>query len=1472
MLLVLFIILVIAFSLPAVQTKAGQWTTSYLNDTYNTEISIDKIHVSYSGAVSLENALALDHRKDTVIFVKNLETSIISFGDMLAGQPDLGTVTLDGLYLNMHRYKEDSRDNLSLFIAKFGTSSTKSTQPFILEASTLNVTNSRITIYDETLKYPESFTAKNLNLQVSDFKIDGSDITAAIDSSSFLLHTGVMKDQNGVKDIIVRDLKANFKYSNTQIHAANLEIETAGSKLIGDLKFNYRIQDFSDFTNKVDWDFQIDQSQIATNELRFFYDELIKTETVDLSGHMTGNLNNFWVREMNATALDIAIDGDMHFLNVVDNLDDFFIEGTFKQLRVNSNDLKSFLPNILGNTLPSQVDLLGTINARGYASVNANTVVSKLKGSSRKGSFDTDLVLTEIRSSKPGYNGKVIVEDLDIGALLGIAELGKATLNLNIKGRGFNPDDLNTNINGGVINIEYNGYKYRNIKIDGTLKKPLFDGRLEINDPNINMTFNGLADLSENINKYDFKASIKYADLNAINIFKRDSIAILKGDIIMAMNGTTINDAYGFVEFKDASYKNNNQEYVFQDFKIVSSFDEAVRKITINSPDIIEGELSGIFNVEEIPELFKNAIGNVYTNYRSETVTKDQYLDYEFQIYDKIVDLFFPDIDLGENTTLKGQVASNEAQFKMTFRTPEIKLFDDIKLDKVNVQINNQNPLFNTYIKIDNVKNGVYDVDDFKLINITNKDTLFFRTEFVSEERSDDKYNLSFYHTVNDNNESVVGIRKSDVKFQGKRWFLNNNDKQVQLIFDHNFKKFRLDTLVFKHANEFITLAGDINGKDNKDLHLDFKNVRISSLTSPIDSLKMRGLINGALDLNQNNGKYAPTSDFTVSDLEVNDTPLGDFEMIIAGNDDLTRYKVSAQLKDDVKRTLWANGTVNTAGAQSTINVDVNFNEFNLVALSPLGGEVIDNIRGYATGEIGVGGLLIEPNLSGGIILNDGGLNIPYLNTDFDFEQNSEITVSTDLFNFNTIELTDTKYGTKGKLSGVIKHKNFGFWELGLDLKSQNLLVLDTELTPESLYYGTAFIDGTASISGPTDKLFIDVKATTQDGTIFKVPLNDAESLGDNSVVYFLSPEEKQARISGNGIRVKEISGLELRFNLKVTPLAEVEITVDQENGSYLRGSGAGNLLLEINTLGKFNMYGDFIVYDGIYNFKYAGIVNKEFDIQPGGTVDWNGSPIEANIDVSATYKTQANPAILLDNPNINAQIPVEVVTTLEGNLSFFDPEFEIKFPNANSVVTSELQYRLEDKAQRYLQAMSLITGGTFYNPNSIGQNAVTGNLVESLSGIVNDLVGNKEGDIQFGVNYEASERNPNSDLQRSDRFGVTVSTQISDRVLINGKLGVPVGSTSATERAVIGNVEIEFLLNEDGSLRLKIFNREDNLQQIGQEEGYAQGIGLSWSVDFDTIKELYQKIFKKEMLLEQSQNKQNIATDINSSPVKFGN
>ena len=51
-------------------------------------------------------------------------------------------------------------------------------------------------------------------------------------------------------------------------------------------------------------------------------------------------------------------------------------------------------------------------------------------------------------------------------------------------------------------------------------------------------------------------------------------------------------------------------------------------------------------------------------------------------------------------------------------------------------------------------------------------------------------------------------------------------------------------------------------------------------------------------------------------------------------------------------------------------------------------------------------------------------------------------------------------------------------------------------------------------------------------------------------------------------------------------------------------------------------------------------------------------------------------------------------------------------------------------------------------------------------------------------------------------------------------------------------------LLNEDGTLRAKVFNRENTIRNFGEEIGYTQGVGLSYNVEFDTFKELLQIIF----------------------------
>jgi len=283
---------------------------------------------------------------------------------------------------------------------------------------------------------------------------------------------------------------------------------------------------------------------------------------------------------------------------------------------------------------------------------------------------------------------------------------------------------------------------------------------------------------------------------------------------------------------------------------------------------------------------------------------------------------------------------------------------------------------------------------------------------------------------------------------------------------------------------------------------------------------------------------------------------------------------------------------------------------------------------------------------------------------------------------------------------------------------------------------------------------------------------------------------------------------------------------------------------MEINTNGKFNIWGDFITFDGIYNFKNLGVIDKKFNLKSGGSIVWDGNPLEAQMNLEAIYDVPggANPAILLDNPSFNKKIPTEVLIRLEGNLLKPDnPVFEINFPNTSGIVASEINYRLADPQRSQLQALSLLSQGIFINEVSVSMEGITNNLYQKASDIFSDLIGEENDKLKVGIDYLQGDKSVLLDIATEDRLGFTLSTKISDKILLNGKIGVPVGGLEQT--LVVGNVQIDFILNDEGTLRAKVFNKENEFRYIGDELGYTQGLGISYNVDFETFKELINKI-----------------------------
>ncbi|WP_445715678.1 translocation/assembly module TamB domain-containing protein [Flavobacterium sp.] len=1409
----------------------GRYATNSINKSYGTNISIGKVAITPFGSVKLGDVLVLDHHKDTLFYIKKLNTSILSFKKIYdPGHPYLKDVVLHGMDVRIVNYKNEDYTNLDKFIDAFDDG-TPSSGKFRMKANKMTVFNSRFQYIDHNLQTPKMLDFNQLNGKIEDFFIKGANVTTFIDKLSFKDHRG----------LLVENITSNFTYTKKNILLEQLEMKTALSEMKGRVELKYNRKDFSDFNNKVIFDVQFDKATIASNDLNYFYNEFGKNNVFYVDTHLIGTLNNFTTHNLKLVDKNQSeIIGTANFKNLFGKGNqEFYMKGNFDRITSNYEDLKSILPRILGNNLPSVLAKLGNVNISGAVELTQKFINADVSMLSELGYLEGNLAMQNIDNiDNASYQGNIKLNAFDLGTLLSQNDIGKATLDLDVDGKGFTQKLLNTAIKGKIDKFYYNGYNYQNITVDGSMKMPYYKGYFNSNDPNLKMDFDGTIDLSLKAKNYDFKAQIDYADLYVLNFYKQDSISILKGNIDFKANGNSIDDLAGVLKINNVSYQNSKDSYFFEDFQVNSSFDdEQIRTIEVNSPDIITGKIVGKYKVNQVQKMVENALGSLYANYSPNQLEKGQFLNFDLTIYDKIVEVFIPDVKISENTKAKGIITGDEGKFVFDFTSPNIIVYENT-IENVNIEIDNKNPIYNAYITVDSIKNSTYKIADFNLINITLNDTLFVRSEFKGGPKSEDTFDLNLYHTINEEKQSIVGFKKSEINFKDYLWFINEQETEDnKIVFDKKFKDFDFEKLTLSHNDQKIDFFGTMRDSTYKDFKLSFNDVDLNKVTPTLDSLSFGGKINGNITYKQDNKKYEPISNLTIDSLKINQFLLGDLDFEIEGNENFNQFKVNSSLKQDNKEHFFLDGKIDFVGDQSSLDLEAGFDRFNLAPFGSLLGSVLSDVRGNATGRTTIGGSFSEPEIDGRLYLNDAGMRVPYLNVDYAFEKNAIVDLTEHQFSLRKIEVTDTKYNTKGVIDGTIQHEKLGDWELDLHLISDNILALDTKDADDAYYYGTAFMKGKASITGEVNALVIKVAGESEKGTSIKIPVRDEEEIGENSFINFMTVAEYQKSLVENIAKETRYEGIELDFNFDIDTDTDIEIILNKETGHAMKGKGYGSMQMNINTLGKFEMYGDFQVQEGEYNFKYGGVIDKKFNVEKGGTIRWDGQPMDAVLDLKATYKTFANPAVLVESASFNRKVDTNVTILLNGNLSNPQPDFNIDFPTVSSVLKSEIDYKLQDKDTRQTQAFALLATGSFVTAESTG-NAAYGSFIEGASSIINGLFADADSNLQLGLDYSQGNRL----TEISDRVGVTMNTRINDRISINGKVGVPVGGV--TETVIVGNLEVLVQINEDGTLNAHVFNRENDINYVGEGIGYTQGLGITYNVEFNTFKEMMKKIF----------------------------
>jgi hypothetical protein len=178
---------------------------------------------------------------------------------------------------------------------------------------------------------------------------------------------------------------------------------------------------------------------------------------------------------------------------------------------------------------------------------------------------------------------------------------------------------------------------------------------------------------------------------------------------------------------------------------------------------------------------------------------------------------------------------------------------------------------------------------------------------------------------------------------------------------------------------------------------------------------------------------------------------------------------------------------------------------------------------------------------------------------------------------------------------------------LQLSLDFHKFQVLNTQMTDEALYFGTAYGTGKLDILGTTDNLEINVTGRTEEGTKLFFAMDSYSGVQEKEFIRFV--DFKKDSLLLNKTKKVDLSGLKLNFNLELTPDAYGEIIFDKRSGDIIRGNTLGKINMLIDTKGDFKMYGDVEFVKGNYTFTFLNVVSKEFDILQGSRVGWTGDP-----------------------------------------------------------------------------------------------------------------------------------------------------------------------------------------------------------------------------------------------------------------------
>lgn len=1472
--LILIILFAFLIRTPTVQTYLAKKATAYLSDELGTEISIDKVAIIFLDEVALDGVIIKDKAKDTLLAAKTIFIGVKDW-NLSKIKFQLKNVDIEDATIQLSR-NEKGVFNYQFLKDYFGSKKKKKKKAVHLYVDQVSLTNTSFK-YDDNRKERRTqgvdyfhIDATQINLLVNEFKMDGMTFTGAVAKMNCLEKSGFQLDE----------LVASSLVSSDGIFLSNLKIKSPGST-IESHKFNMLTTGYTDiltFVDSVRFDAKIDKSTVSLKEAALFAYILDGMEdTVQLSTNITKFSKN-----LRLTNFDLKFGEKSQVkgtLNIPDyrNVTSSFLHEKLDYVYIDLNELKHLkMPKISGMKfipIDQIVSRLGHFEAEdirldGFTSqfVVASDIVRTSLGNIR---MDNGIMFTENsingsyffdKSGASEYDVKI--EQFNLGGLLASNEIGEIDGTFFLSGEAFSTSDIHFNmIEGNVNTFEYLDYPYSNITIiEGTLIDEVFIGKIDVKDDNLDMAYDGTISFKDDLHLL-FTVDIEEALLEKLNLTEKD---IKMSSIFnIDLKGKNPNDFRGTVSVNHFIFEEGTKKVVVPKLDLLIKRTTAQDEFKIVS-DVLNADIKGKLDITTIVSQLAKKGNSLFPGFFKSFAFKPppEYdknnFDYSISLFntDNVFAIFYPELRIANGTKLDGHYYGNTFDLTLNVNSPKVK-FKDITFDNVRSQ------------NIFDAKNASSIINVNQLIF---KDSIHFNEVELIAERLDGQISSDLTWDPNtptassihwdtyvmDINHYSFIIEPSYFTVKDFKWEIANASK-----FDINKDTIEVANFKLIRGDQSIYFNGAFSKNDEQKLNFEIQKLDLNEVSTFLSDMPVGGLLNANGSLSNPFYNFQYFGDAEVSDLKVKQYQVGDVSVSSKWNKPTESIVLDGNLLFKNQETFDFTGNYFPLKKDENLDFNLFFNytdiQFANAFMDP---DVLSDIKGLLYGTLKVNGSIDEPKLNGAIKLVAASAHVDITGAHYGID--GEIIVDEDGFYINGIPIYDED-GNAGSIVGSVYHDNFKDFnfDLQFDLEDDAInrdplnpwkvqpldrfLVMNTAYRNGDIYYGKGYATGTVNIFGFTDNIEVTVNLETKKGTKINIPMYGVGEIDDkDNFIVFL---DKDSIIKNLEPKI-DFTGVDLELNFKITPDAEVKIIFNEDLGDIITARGKGDMAIRLDNLGDVTMNGVYTVTNGVYDFA-MGIIKQKFYIAEGGSVSWTGDPYDAVLNLSTYYKVNANVSAVTGDNFTSGASHQEILCYLDLKESLLKPsiKFNIEAPRASEAEKSIITRIKNDPDELNRQFFSLLLWKSF-QPLA-GQTGNTSSAaLDLVSNQINAMLAKVSTDYKLNVNMNSDQLSGNDSYE----FGITKGF-LDDRLILSGSFGVENQKADETSQSsLIGDVNLEYLLNQTGTFRINIFNESNDQStvQSAKQGNFTQGIGLYYKEDFSTMKDFkavqyFLDIFRKK-------------------------